>query len=175
MSLKNIATLSLLVAAALLAACTAAPPPAPAPAEAPPPVIGTPDARPAAAATPEPTQAPAATAAMTASVTGNVTYRIRKALPPEAVIRIQLLDASRVDQPARVLGEQTIEAKGRQVPFAYKVPYDPKAIAAKSRYRVNATVTVNNEVWFVTDGAAWVITGGNSKRRDIVVKQAKRP
>lgn len=110
---------------------------------------------------------------MTASVTGKVTYRIRKALPPEAVIKVQLVDITLAGEPAKLLGEQTIEAKGRQVPFAYKIPYDPKAIVPKHRYQVSALITVGGEVWLMTDTAVRVITGGNPKRRDIVVKPVK--
>ena len=46
-------------------------------------------------------------------VTGTVSYRERIALPPAATIRVQLVDVSRADAPADVLGEQLIEAAGR--------------------------------------------------------------
>lgn len=112
---------------------------------------------------------------MTASVTGNVTYKQRKALPPEALIKVQLLEFTAPEAPARVLSQQIIEAKGRQVPFAYKVAYDPKAIIASNRYQVSAVITVNDQVWFASDTAIRAITGGNPKRRDILVKPALRP
>jgi len=63
-----------------------------------------------------------------AAVSGTVAYRERIALPPTAVIKVQLVDVSRADAPAVVVGEQLIEAGGRQVPFAFKIPYDPARI-----------------------------------------------
>lgn len=165
---------ALFAATILVAACQSTPPPAQTSVELPPPASAAPPAAaPAPLPAPEPAAAPAVTPAMTASVSGNVTYRVRKALPPEAVIRVQLLDITLADEPARVLGEQTIEAKGRQVPFAYKVAYDPKAITPKNRYQVSAVITAGKEVLFMTDTALRVITGGNPKRRDIVVKPVK--
>jgi putative lipoprotein len=166
---------ALLVSTALIAACKSTPTTtAPPPAEPPPPVAAA-EQPPVPAAVPEPAPVRAVTPAMTASVTGKVTYRIRKALPPEAIVKVQLLDITLADQPAKLLGEQVIEAKGRQVLFAYKIPYDPKAILPKNRYQVSARIEVNGELWFMNDTAARVLTGGNPKRRDIVVKQVKSP
>jgi putative lipoprotein len=161
---------ALVVMTTAIAACKSTAPAAPAPAEAP---------QPAASAEPVPPPAPPAaaapTAAMTASVSGNVTYRVRKALPPDALITVQLIDAGSGNEPVKVLGEQTIEARGRQVPFAYKVAYDPKAIAAKNRYQVSAQISVGGDLWFATETPPRVITGGNPKRRDIVLIPANKP
>lgn len=161
---------ALVVMTIAVAACKSTPPPVSSPAEAP-----ASAAVPDPAAPPAPPVAAAPTAAMTASVSGNVTYRVRKALPPDALITVQLIDAGSGNEPVRVLGEQTIEAKGRQVPFAYKVAYDPKAIVAKNRYQVSAQISVGGDLWFATETPPRVITGGNPKRRDIVLNPANRP
>jgi putative lipoprotein len=168
-------TIAVLVVATVLAvACKSTPPTPPyPPAEPPPPVATVADPQPAPTTIPESAAAPAVTPAMTASVTGNVTYRVRKALPPEATVKVRLLDVTRPDAPARVLGEQVIEAKGRQVPFTYTIPYDPKAIMPKNLYQVSVRIEVGGEPWFADESPARVITGGNPKRRDIVVKQVK--
>ena len=165
------ATLAALIVMTIAnAACKSTSPPASSPAEAP-----ASAAAPDPAAPPAPPVAAAPTAAMTASVSGNVTYRVRKALPPDALITVQLIDAGSGNEPVKVLGEQTIEAKGRQVPFAYKVAYDPKAIVAKNRYQVSAQISVGGDLWFTTETPPRVITGGNPKRRDIVLNLANRP
>ena len=61
-------------------------------------------------------------------MTGTAGYRERIALPPTALVRVQLVDVSRADAAAVVLGEQVIEAGGRQPPFAFEIRYDPAKI-----------------------------------------------
>lgn len=56
-----------------------------------------------------------------ATGSGTVTYGERIALPPDAVVRVSLGDASRAATPATILGEQAIDARGRQVPFAFSI------------------------------------------------------
>ncbi len=161
---------TLVVMTTAIAACKSTAPEAPAPAETAP-VVAPADPAPP----PAPPAAAAPTPAMTASVSGNVTYRVRKALPPDALVTVQLLDAGTGNEPVKVLGEQTIETKGRQVPFAYKVAYDPKAIVAKNRYQISAQISVGGDLWFATETPPRVITGGNPKRRDIVLNPANKP
>jgi uncharacterized lipoprotein YbaY len=97
-----------------------------------------------------------------AAVTGVVTYRQRIALLPEAIVRVQLQDVSRADAPAVVLGEQVIETMGRQVPFAFSIPYDPTAIDPRGRYTVRARIenAAGDLLWTSTQ-AYPVITMGN--------------
>jgi len=59
------------------------------------------------------TAVPKDAAAAPAMVTGTVTYRERIALPPTAVITGQLVDVSRADAPAVVIGEQVIHSSGQ--------------------------------------------------------------
>ncbi|MCB0158156.1 MAG: YbaY family lipoprotein, partial [Caldilineaceae bacterium] len=72
-------------------------------------------------------------------VTGTVTYRQRSALPPDAVVRVQLIDVSLADAPAQVLGEQVITRPG-QVPVPFAVAYNPDAIDSRNRYAVQAEI-----------------------------------
>ena len=83
---------------------------------------------------------PAGGGASVAKVTGTVTYRERIALPPTAVIKVQLVDVSRADAPAIVLGEQVTHAAGKQVPFAFEIPFDPARIEASHSYAVQARI-----------------------------------
>ena len=72
-------------------------------------------------------------------LTGTVAYLQRIALPPDAVIDVQLQDVSLQDAPATVITSERYIAEGRQVPFPYELTYDPAAIDPKHTYAVAAT------------------------------------
>jgi len=105
-----------------------------------------------------------------ARVTGTLTYRERIALPAAAKIVVKLVDVSRADAPAIVLGEQTIEANGRQVPFAFAIPYDTAAIEANHLYAVQARIEVDGTLRFITDQSYPVITRDRPTHVDLVLK-----
>lgn len=107
-------------------------------------------------------------------VTGTVTYRERIALPPAAVVKVQLVDVSRADAPAVVLGEQSIETAGRQVPFSFAVAYDPAVIDERMSYAVQARIEAGGRLLFVSDRRYAVITGGNPDHVDLVLKAVDR-
>jgi putative lipoprotein len=114
--------------------------------------------------------APGGAGAPPARVTGTVTYLQRVALPPEAVIKVQLLDVSRADAPAAVLGEQVITAGGRQVPFAFEIAYDPARIDPRMTYAVSARIEEGGRLRFVSDQRHAVITRGAPSQVDLVLK-----
>ncbi len=117
----------------------------------------------------------ASTPAPTGKVTGTVAYRERIALPPTAVVKVQLVDVSRADAKAVVLGEQIIEAKGRQVPFAFEIPYDPAKIEASHSYAVQARIEDAGQLWFINDQRYAVITRGAPTKVDLVLKAVGGP
>ena len=110
-----------------------------------------------------------------ARVTGTVTYRERIALPPTAVIRVRLVDVSRADAPAIVLGEQIVEVRGKQIPFAFEIPYDPSRIESRHTYAVQARIEVDGRLWFVSDSHYAVITRGAPTHVDLVLKAVGGP
>jgi putative lipoprotein len=96
------------------------------------------------------------------SITGEVTYRQRIALPEEAVVTVQLQDVSLMDVETKVLGEQVIETGGDQVPFAYEVEYDEDEIIDNHTYSMSARITDGGgNLLFISDTANLVITNGN--------------
>jgi uncharacterized lipoprotein YbaY len=109
-------------------------------------------------------------AAARTAVTGTVTYRQRSALPPQAVIEVKLLDVSRADAPAIEIASQTIQANGRQVPFAFELPYDPAQIDPRFNYAVQARITVDGQLKFITTERFAVITQGNPTNVEVVVQ-----
>jgi uncharacterized lipoprotein YbaY len=105
-----------------------------------------------------------------ASVTGTVTYEESVALPPNALVRVSLLDISRAGAPAAVLGELAIETGGRQVPIPFVIAYDPSAIDARRTYAVRARITVDGQLLFTSTTANLVITQGSPTDVGIVVQ-----
>jgi uncharacterized lipoprotein YbaY len=109
-----------------------------------------------------------------ARLSGTVTYRQRIALPSDAVVDVQLLDVSRADAPAVVLGRQTIGPRGAQVPFAFEIMYDPGRVTADAVVVVRATITAAGRLLFTTRRQYRVITAGYpGDRVEIVVESAR--
>ena len=119
--------------------------------------------------------APAGGGAVSARVTGTVTYLQRIALPPTAVIKVQLVDVSRADAPALVLGEQIIHAGGKQVPFAFEIPYDPAKIEANHTYAVQARIEDGGQLRFINDQRYAVITRGAPTHVEMVLRPVGGP
>jgi putative lipoprotein len=105
-----------------------------------------------------------------AQVTGTVTYRERTALPPTAVVTIKLVDVSRADAPAIVLGEQVIRPAGKQVPFAFSIAYDPVQIRPHLTYAVQARIEDGGRLLFISDRMYPVLTRDAPNHVDMVLR-----
>jgi putative lipoprotein len=106
----------------------------------------------------------------TTQVTGTVTYRERVALPPSAVIKVQLVDVSRADAAAVVLGEELTEAAGGQKPFEFSIDYDPSRIDERMSYAVQARIEAGDRLLFINDQRHAVITRSAPQHVDLVLK-----
>jgi putative lipoprotein len=84
-------------------------------------------------------------------VTGTVSYRSRIALPPTAVVHVQLADVSRADAPSVVIGRQSIETAGRQVQIPFEIAYDPAQIDPRMSLAVQARIESAGVLLFITD------------------------
>jgi len=115
-----------------------------------------------AACTPgsRPATKPAGPSLPVSAVTGSVTYLVRSALPPTAVIEVVLQDVSKMDAPAETISSQRIEANGKQVPFPYLLKYDPAKIDSKNTYAVRATIKDGDKLLFTSTTHNPVITRG---------------
>jgi uncharacterized lipoprotein YbaY len=109
-----------------------------------------------------------------ATVTGTVTYRPRIALPPNAVLEVQLVDVSLADAPAIVLSSQSIVTGGRQVPIPFELIYNPDKIDPPMTYAVQARITVDGELQFINTRRFSVISQGNPNRIEVVVDPVRR-
>jgi len=84
------------------------------------------------------------------AVRGEVIYRERIALPPSAVLSVQLADVSLADAPARIIGEQTVKPTG-QVPISFEIKFDPSVIRSQITYALQARITVDGKLMFISD------------------------
>ena len=107
------------------------------------------------------------------TLTGTVTYRQKIALPTDAGVNVSLQDISRADAPAIVLGQQTIETKGAQVPISFAIPYDSSKIDSTHSYSVRATIKdATGKMLFTSNTTTPVISRGNpTKNIEIILVQ----
>lgn len=82
-------------------------------------------------------------------ITGSVSYLVRRALPPDAVLHIRVQDAGRAT-PA-TLAEQTIELKGQQVPVRFEISIDRDFAKPGARIQLTARITSQGRVLFTND------------------------
>ena len=105
-------------------------------------------------------------------ITGTVTYRERIALPPDAVVKVELRDVSMQDVPSILFGETTITRPG-QVPIPFEVLYEPLDIDSRRTYATRARITVGNDLWFINTTRYAVITHGNASHVDMVLQHVR--
>jgi uncharacterized lipoprotein YbaY/membrane-bound inhibitor of C-type lysozyme len=104
------------------------------------------------------------------TITGTVSYLVRIALPPEAIIQVQLQDISLADAPAKVVAEERITLGQRQVPIPFTLKYDPAKIDPQHAYSIRANILMEKQLRFTSDQTYGVLTGGNPSRADVNVK-----
>jgi uncharacterized lipoprotein YbaY/heat shock protein HslJ len=112
---------------------------------------------------------PQSTFAGRARITGTAAYREREALPPEAVFEAKLLDVSRADAPAHVIGETRKVSPG-QVPIAFEIEFESDRIDPGHSYAVRATIHVEGKLRFTSDQSYSVLTRGHGNTVSIVLK-----
>jgi uncharacterized lipoprotein YbaY len=110
--------------------------------------------------------APAITA-----ITGQVVYRQRMALAPDAVVDVLLQDTSRADAPAITVGSQTIQTNGAQVPIPFVVEYDLSQIDPAALYTIRATIKEGGELrWISTEMIPVITRGAPTDQIEIMVQ-----
>ena len=103
------------------------------------------------------------------TVTGVATYRERVAMPRDAIFQATLEDVSKMDSPAETVGEAVMENPGNP-PYRFSISYDSRRIVDNHRYAVRATIKIGDQLAFTSDTSYPVITGGNGKEVNILLK-----
>lgn len=86
------------------------------------------------------------------TVSGQIAYRERIALPPSAQIEVRLDDVSLADAPSRTIARQAFGADGQQVPIAFLLRFDRGQIDPRHSYAVSARITGGDgKLMFITD------------------------
>ncbi len=110
----------------------------------------------------------------TASVSGQATYPPDSALPPNSLLRVQLLDVSRQDTRAVLISETTIPLEGKHPPIEFYLAYRREAIKPSHTYSVRAAIVVGDRLLYTTTRSYPVLT--RSAPTDISVRlQSARP
>ena len=84
------------------------------------------------------------------TLSGKIRYRERKALPNGAEIQVKLVDISRPSAPAVPLAEYSFKTTGEQPPLSFRLEYDPKDIKENHEYAVEASISINGKLAWVT-------------------------
>ena len=123
----------------------------------------------AARSAPPAAPVPASVATGPVTILARVDYRQRVALPPTAVVTLQLLDVARADAPARVLAEQTLSGAG-QVPFLFSLRAPADAVAPPARVVLRARIDVDGQLRFTNTTTVPVPIPPPARPIDVVVQ-----
>jgi putative lipoprotein len=109
----------------------------------------------------------------TGILSGTVAYRQRIALPPQAVIELQLreLPAGDARESTTLVANEKITMGDRQVPVPFTLRYDPGKINANRVYDVKARIIVGEQVRFSSGQVYPVLTQGNPSHVDMILDQ----
>lgn len=105
-------------------------------------------------------------------VTGEVLYRERIALPPNAELTVQLVDETPTGEPSTIIGQQVIPNAG-QVPIKFEIPFDPVAIQPNATYALEANISVDHTLWFEND-VRYELDPLKSEPQTLVLKMVKK-
>jgi putative lipoprotein len=105
------------------------------------------------------------------ALTGTVIYRERIALAPDTQLRVRLEEITGGDAPPQFIAETTIPRVGPP-PVRFRIALDPRVIDPRRTYTLTARIERGDQVLFVNDPPARVLTGGNPSQVDIVVSPA---
>jgi putative lipoprotein len=109
------------------------------------------------------------------TLNGTLTYRVRIAVPPETEAAVRLVDVSRADAPATVIAETRFRTEGRQVPFPFRLAYDPAKIDPRMRYAVSGELRAGGRILFLNTTRHSVLThGAPSDNVEILLEQSGR-
>jgi putative lipoprotein len=120
-----------------------------------------------------PDEVPPDDPAAQASVSGTVFLLQRSALPPSAILSVQLLDMTRASAASVLLAEQTIRTNGRQMPLNFEILYDPALVQEDHRYALRARILINGAIAFASPQTYPVITAGNPNRVEMRVEAVR--
>ncbi len=100
-------------------------------------------------------------------IIGTVAYRERIALPPGAIVKVQLVDLSR--KPYLVVSEHTTSIVNNQPPLPFALVYDISEVDAQGRYGLRAQITAEGQNWFASTEPTRIILSNELDRIGLIV------
>ena len=83
------------------------------------------------------------------TLSGEVTYRERKLLPPGVTLQVTLEDVSKMDVASVIIAKTSSVITGAP-PYAFKLDYDQDIINSKMHYSLRATLLLNEKLLFTS-------------------------
>tara|TARA_B100000809_G_scaffold243969_1_gene269460 strand:+ start:210 stop:1052 length:843 start_codon:yes stop_codon:yes gene_type:complete len=109
------------------------------------------------------------------TLSGEVTYRERKLLPPGVTLQVTLEDVSKMDV-ASVLIATTSSVITGAPPYAFKLDYDQDIINSKMRYSLRAKLLLNEKLLFTsTEQLDPFKTASEKLNINLTMVQSNRP
>ncbi|SFN36718.1 putative lipoprotein [Izhakiella capsodis] len=102
------------------------------------------------------------------NVSGDVLIRQKVALPADSVLTVTVSDASSSNAPSKVIAQRVMRTDGKQPPFHFVLPYNPREIQPNAHIILSAAVVVKGQLVFITENAKPVINQGGI-RQDLVL------
>ncbi|PKH07960.1 YbaY family lipoprotein [Moritella sp. Urea-trap-13] len=106
------------------------------------------------------------------TLTANVFYLQRIALPPGAQVSLVLEDVSKMDAPAEVIAKQTITAAGSP-PYQLDLSYNAADIKPQHRYALRAQITLDGQLLFTNTEQVDAFADQGLKATEILVSQVR--
>jgi len=106
------------------------------------------------------------------SITANVFYLQRIALPPGAQVSLVLEDISKMDVAAEVIAQQTIAAVGSP-PYQMDLRYNAAQIKPQHRYALRARIELNGQLLFTNTQQIDAFTNQSAEPTEILVSQVR--
>lgn len=104
------------------------------------------------------------------SVTGTITCRESRELPPDAVVHVWLETESARHEPARRAAETKFSAARKKFPIAYTLPYRASELEPGGRYQLRAVISSGSRVLYLARHAVPAAMDGAPPRVEIAVE-----
>jgi len=100
------------------------------------------------------------------SVTGVISYRENKTIPPDTEVFVRLVDLNATGEE-RLISEVSFLTSGRQIPIDFILPYEPEELNENGNFALEGLMTYAGFKIFEEIQPVEVIN--NDKRRDVVL------
>ena len=111
------------------------------------------------------------------AINGTINYRLRIALPPNAVISVLLDDVTAGEKPVPMVSAVSLPTRGRQVPIPFRLTYFKGDLAENRQYRFNVTITARQAGLLFLGSLNYTVPAGGATDApvNIMVEQYVQP